>query len=165
MLFDDWEPSQFAGVATSLSDKRMGFQLHDLDDFEDTEVQGLNLLGTLENLEYLFMPGFALFEKTLPTIESFSKLETLHAPFSYLTNDELNRIAELKQIRDLAVGSDGFSEETVTILGSMQHLSSLRLFVFDDIAFNSNDQERIHRRLSVLLPKCQVRVYLLPSID
>ena len=164
MGFERWPKEQFRWVAGCIQ-RHSGFRSEKQDDLEDGYVRDFRQLAELRNLEYLFMPGFALFEKTLPTIESFSKLETLHAPFSYLTNDELKRIAALQQIRDLAVGSDGFSEETAAIIGSMQHLSSLRLFVFDNIEFNSSDQERIHRRLSVLLPKCQVRVYLLPSID
>ncbi len=119
---------------------------------------GIEHLANLKQLEYLFMPGFLLSERTMDIITSLPKLRELHAPFSLVTPSLLRRISAL-DLESLSVGVLGLDDDKLRSLSSMRQLHALQLFVFaSHDADTVKTTKRAEDTLRKALPSCEIHV-------
>ena len=100
---------------------------------------------------------------TLPTIESFTKLQTFHAPYSAVTNRELERLAKLKQLRDLGIGVRQFDSNTLEILSSLGHLETLHLFIFETKSRTDAERTSTRQAIQNQIPHCEIKLHFVPT--
>ena len=125
---------------------------------------GIAHLASLQQLEYLFMPGFLLSQTTMDTLESLPQLRELHALFSHVSPALLKRLSAL-DLESLSVGVGDIDAVTKRVLGDMPRLSTLQLFVFSTAyAEDEQKRDRAAAELRAALPKCEVHIQFLPSL-
>lgn len=124
---------------------------------------GIVHLSSLQQMEYLFMPGFLLSPKSLSAIESLPKLRQLHALFSLVSPALLKRIAAL-DLEALSIGVADVDALTANTLRKMR-LKTLQLFVFNSAyATSPQEQERVSKLLRIAMPNCDVHLQFLQSV-
>lgn len=133
----------------------------------ENELYEVNELKSLQNLEYLFLPGYMLVDSGFGMLRSFPKLKTLHAPFAYAEISDLEILATQTQIQDLATGVVITSPEdpVIQIIANMTHLKRLPLTVIADDDLDGEGKAVVENQIRSQLPDCDVTFYFLPYVD
>ena len=128
---------------------------------------GIQYLRGLEQLEYLFMPGFLLTDRTMGTIESMPELRELHAIFGTPDDSVLERLSKLP-LEKLSVGVVDAEFAMKTYLRRMTSLRTLQLLVFDSRFVESPNRKVVRRKLiqdiERTLPQCKIHVVFFASL-
>jgi hypothetical protein len=122
----------------------------------------INQLGKLTQLEYLFLPGWLLADDNLDTICGLPNLKALHAPFSELRAEQIQRFCKMPQLRELTIGIAAGDASAQEALGGLLQLKQLRLVMISpELATDSALQAKFSRAIQQSLSECALSVHFL----
>ena len=147
---------------TSDHEAQIGYHYDD-DTGEEIEYRltdaGIRHLADLQELEYLFIPGFLLSRTSVETLASLPRLQHLHAPFSVVGPSVLADIAAMQELRTLSIGVMRTTTLSLDVLQQLENLEVLQLFVFGDQFFEDESaKEKLKVDLQQMLPNVEMHI-------
>lgn len=116
-------------------------------------------ITALTKLEYLFLPGHLLTEKTMGTLEQLPNLSEIHAPFSLVSPSLLDRIAKLRRLQGLSFGMRSITPSSIRSVSKLPNLRKLQITVFNsEVLQSATQQEQLRVSLADALPDCEVHL-------